>query len=66
MTLLKSLRKFAASENGATMVEYGLIVGLLSLVCVTAVSLSGNSLLALFTQVSSTLDSAVSAAAGAG
>ena len=64
MSLLKSVRKFTVSENGATMVEYGLIVGLLSLVCVAAVELSGNSLLALFTQVSTSLNDAVAAAGG--
>jgi pilus assembly protein Flp/PilA len=63
MTLLKSLRKFAVSENGATMVEYGLIVGLLSLVCVIAVETSGDALLELFTRVSDKLQEAVARSA---
>ena len=62
MTLLKSLRKFAASENGATMVEYGLIVGLLSLVVIGAVTASGESLNNLFTTVSGSIGDAASQA----
>ena len=62
MTLLKSLRKFAASENGATMVEYGLIVGLLSLVVIGAVTSSGASLNELFGTVSTSLSGAASQA----
>jgi pilus assembly protein Flp/PilA len=62
MTLLKSLRKFAASENGATMVEYGLIVGLLSLVVIAAVTASGDSLKVLFETVSTSLSGAASQA----
>ena len=58
MSLIKSLRKFAANDNGATMVEYGLIVGLLSLVVIGAVTSSGDSLNDLFTTVSSALGTA--------
>ena len=62
MKLIKSLKKFAANENGATMVEYGLIVGLLSLVVIGAVTSSGASLNELFGTVSTSLSGAVSSA----
>ena len=44
------------------MVEYGLIVGLLSLVVIAAVTASGDSLKVLFTTVSTSLSGAASQA----
>ena len=66
MSLLKKIRQFGASENGATMVEYGLIVGLLSLIVVGAVTTSGESLDSLFDSVAASLTRASSAAGGGG
>ena len=42
-------------EEGATMVEYGLMVGLIAIVCIAAVTLIGTDLSALFTKVSTAL-----------
>jgi pilus assembly protein Flp/PilA len=39
------------SERGATAVEYGLIVGLIAIVIITAVILLGNNLSGLFNRV---------------
>ena len=44
--------KFFQDEEGATMVEYGLMVALIALVCITAVSLIGTSVNQKFTDVS--------------
>ena len=37
------IRRFLAGESGATAIEYGLIVGLISLAIVTALSATGTS-----------------------
>jgi pilus assembly protein Flp/PilA len=43
-----SLRKLLVREDGATMVEYGLMVALIAIVCLGAVTLFGSSVKALF------------------
>jgi pilus assembly protein Flp/PilA len=45
-------------EKGATAVEYGLMVGLIAVVIIGAVSLLGEELLRLFTDVESELSEA--------
>jgi len=42
---------FHNDDEGATMVEYGLIVALIAVVCITAVALIGTRLTSLFTSV---------------
>ena len=46
-----SVRKLLGFETGATMVEYGLMVALIAVVCLTAVSLLGTNLRAIFNQI---------------
>lgn len=43
--------RMLTSDRGATAVEYGLIVALIALAIITAVTLVGTNLDALFTQV---------------
>ena len=43
-----SLKLFIKEENGATMVEYAMMVGLVAVVCVAAVLALGQGVLALF------------------
>ena len=50
-------------EKGATAVEYGLMVGLIAVVIIAAVSLLGEQLEALFTDVSDSLPAAPAAPA---
>ena len=40
---MRLIRRFLADESGATAIEYGLIVGLISLAIVTALSATGTS-----------------------
>lgn len=47
-----------ADESGATAIEYGLLVGLLGVVVISAVSLLGNQLWALLQTVSNTISTA--------
>ena len=46
-----SARKLFTFEAGATMVEYGLMVALIAVVCLTAVSLLGTNLRDIFNQI---------------
>jgi len=50
-----SLRFEDRKERGATAVEYGLLVGLIAVVMITAVALFGTKLSALFENISTTL-----------
>ncbi len=42
--IMLSARKFVKGEEGATMVEYGLMLALIAVVCVAAVGLIGGTL----------------------
>jgi pilus assembly protein Flp/PilA len=53
------IRRFLADERGATAIEYGLIVALIFLVIVTAVTLFSDRATAMFTFVSTTIDSVI-------
>jgi len=50
--------RFVREEEGATMVEYGLMVALIAVVCIAAVTLVGSSLSTLFTGVSTNVSNA--------
>ena len=47
-TLVSRLRR---DEKGASLVEYGLLVGLIAVVCIAAVSLLGGTMSGYFGQV---------------
>jgi pilus assembly protein Flp/PilA len=57
----KMIAKFARFDNeeGATMIEYGLIVGLVSVVTITILTAVGGSLNALYGAVNTALQSAL-------
>ncbi len=59
--MLTSIKQFYADESGATAIEYGLIAALVSVAAVTALTSMGDSLQTIFTNVSSSLDSAATA-----
>ena len=48
--MLTYLKNFVREEEGATMVEYGLMVALIAVVCIAAVALIGTSLNGMFTR----------------
>ncbi len=62
--MLKTIRKFAKDESGATAIEYGLIAALVSVAAIAALRGMGESLSNLFSTVSGELASAVSSANG--
>jgi pilus assembly protein Flp/PilA len=53
--LLAHAKSFTAREEGATMVEYGLMVALIALVCIGAVALVGGQLSTLFNNVKNSM-----------
>ena len=51
--------EFIKDEDGATAIEYGLIAALVAVACITALSAMGDSLVAIFEEVSTQLDTAI-------
>jgi pilus assembly protein Flp/PilA len=49
--MLKKLVKFFKAEEGATMVEYGLMLALIAIVCLVAVGLIGTNLNTMFNTI---------------
>lgn len=49
--MIATLKNLHSDDAGATMVEYGLIVALIAVVCITAVVLIGTRLSGQFTTV---------------
>lgn len=49
------LKHFAAREEGATAIEYGLIAGLIAVVIITAVTTVGSDLSTTFTNIANNL-----------
>ena len=55
---MKLIQRLVRDEDGATMVEYGLMVALIAVVCITAVTLLGTSLSAKFDLVATAVSAA--------
>ena len=55
---MNALKRFVREEEGATMVEYGLMVALIAVVCIAAVTLLGTSLSSLFGRVQTNIANA--------
>ena len=53
--LTSSFRSFLTDDDGATMVEYGIMVALIAAVCIVIVATLGNQINAAFTTVSGAL-----------
>lgn len=49
------LRNHFSREEGATMVEYGLMVALIAVVCLVAVTLLGTSIRGIFEQIATSV-----------
>ncbi|ACV68460.1 Flp family type IVb pilin [Desulfohalobium retbaense] len=55
---MDKLMNFFRAEEGATAVEYGLMVALIAIVIIAAVTFLGNSLNNIFNEVANKVDSA--------
>ena len=53
--MLTYVKNFVRGEEGATMVEYGLMLALIAVVCIGIVTTLGGSVLAKFTQANAGL-----------
>jgi pilus assembly protein Flp/PilA len=51
----KLATRFAKNEEGAALIEYGMLVGLIAVVCVLAVQTLGTTILGYFTSINTTL-----------
>ena len=59
MKLISRLRTFARDEEAQDLIEYALLVGLISLVAVAAIGLAGGSVNTIFSTIQGKLASAV-------
>lgn len=62
--IYNGIRKFARDEEGATAVEYGMMVGLIAVAIIVTVATIGESLGTMFTTVKDCLVKANGGAAG--
>ena len=54
-TLVKKMRSFLRSEDGPTVTEYAVMLALIIVVCVAAITLIGNKVKSVFTNIESGL-----------
>lgn len=59
MDLISRLRAFARNEEAQDLIEYALLVGLISLVAVAAIGLAGGSVNTIFSTIAASLAAAV-------
>ena len=55
--MLTFVKRFVREEEGATMVEYGLMVALIAIVCIVAVALVGTNMNERFSSVAGSMGS---------
>jgi pilus assembly protein Flp/PilA len=53
--MVRMLKNLVRNEEGATMVEYGIMVALIAAICIGVVATLGNSIKATFTNVNSNI-----------
>lgn len=61
MNLITRLRSFARNDEGQDLIEYALLVGLISLVAVAAIGLAGGSVNQIFGGIAGELATAAGA-----
>ena len=61
--LALGIKRFLKEEEGVTMVEYGLLAALISIVCIVAITAIGTNLNVAFETICNALAGAVGAAA---
>jgi pilus assembly protein Flp/PilA len=59
LTMLNLIHQLRQDEKGAALVEYGLLVGLIAIVCIAAVTILGQDISQAFSIIASDLSSAV-------
>lgn len=56
---MKLIKQFLTDEAGVTMVEYGLLAALISIVCIAILTTVGTDLKAVFSKIATCLGGAV-------
>jgi pilus assembly protein Flp/PilA len=56
--LAQLLVRFGNDEQGAALVEYGILVGLIAVICIAAVTIVGTQVSAAFSKIASSLTAA--------
>ncbi len=55
MNLIVRMRAFAVNDEGQDLLEYALLIALIALVCVSAITIAGTKVQAIFTSIGSQL-----------
>ena len=50
-SIIRTIKAFRKDENGATLIEYGLVGTLIAVVCIASLTAVGNKLIAMFTSI---------------
>ena len=53
--LLAATRKFVQAEEGASLVEYGLLLALIAVICIGAISLLGKNVSTMFATLATSI-----------
>jgi pilus assembly protein Flp/PilA len=53
--LLAKVGRFASDETGASLVEYGLLLGLITALCIAAIGLLGTNICTVFSTAASSI-----------
>jgi pilus assembly protein Flp/PilA len=53
--LFTTASKFVREEEGASLAEYGLLLALIAVVCISAVTLLGTNVQSIFNKIASTI-----------
>jgi pilus assembly protein Flp/PilA len=57
--LLRLINRFRRDEEGAALVEYGILVGLIAVVCIASVVIVGTQISTVFSTIAASLSSAL-------
>jgi pilus assembly protein Flp/PilA len=55
LRMRKLINRFRRDEEGAALVEYGMLVGLIAVICIAAVTILGNEVSAAFSAIAAAL-----------
>jgi pilus assembly protein Flp/PilA len=53
--VLTSARRFLGAKEGASLVEYGLLLALIAVICITAIALLGSNISTLFSTLAGSI-----------
>jgi pilus assembly protein Flp/PilA len=56
--MLHLMKRFLREEGGAALVEYGLLLGLIAVICIVAITLLGNQVSNAFSSIAAALPGA--------